>query len=1083
MQSLLSIKHYGAGSNLTLRSISRLHRPGDNLKWLAASFPNCQHSTWEKTRTAHGSPKGTNSLHTGRGLTQIIFLSKRPGVRDKQPSVIRIAPQCSRKLSEDKIACRGTQHLPPSKQLISALRATGYDHAVPSVIPNKPDRSFISARPAKLRLRRRKRKLIKGGSKTIWLIPTKANQGRFSKRWQLTRKIGQCWRPIIRRVKPTFVQDNSYSPQRLQSVLAQYLRRIHIFQDNNDLLSDKPSASRQKMDGDLLNVFNEDAMALLHSKGYDVGDVASWATILTADSSEKAALLLTALSDGGDRDPQTGQSCIPVFVLMFLLRRQHITAQALSFLVVHAWNRLENRRSPDWVTALRSQMAAEPARLRQEPKKTHDITGHYSPMSESTIVVMVVRLLRHARKLWPASLPAISAMLATHVTGGNQEKPNPSEMDVKTSSRLSFLYNRVLRLLALPSSQHPYRDVPFHQRAQFIIIKRMNQLEPALTINREGYRAVVRVQLAHRKTLQERAWAAMKAKSWPPWKEDKLGIDADIGVESGISRANQALIRLIESGYALRDWELSAKILSGWDTDQSPTTQTRAIFQGYANGRRSRYSSSRAKVTTHSTGIWGARIQSTRTVEEAWACFLSYKRSKAPPSVDVYHKMLEKVAFSQARPCEGSQAGDGKEVAAPPTDPRDRIYVRTAPPSMNALFDDMIGDGIRPSGSCLEFLLSRANPISDGLRYLESSNLPRGTLEILLNKRRADSEDAIWRLKALPHTLFAAFIHFLCRFAASKRNFGELHVHPLWHAFRLVDACKPAYRPPWNSLLSAVMRSRVGVREYTIENQSYVQDVAAWNSMLAIIDQMGELKLGLDFQSFYILCLGLERAVASSQHILQELRRPLSKSKGGLFGVSWTDELTNWEHQQSDAEATIRGGPAKLKALFRRLVTGNFSDGLSHGGMIHGGTAQVLKGGIDAKVVLPRLLAVPAPAELHAFIRALGVSRDYEGILELVHWMVQFAMELKAVAAELKYGAIIRRRCLTAIRVFLEGHEQPVASAEDDPMGQSCVVDRAPDSIIEQVFAEVEGVEDWDGWPSDKETEEYCSKSAKSRGR
>ena len=1001
---------------------------------------------------------------------RFIFLSERSSFHRKKFSTIKVPPQSSQKLSQVETASKRTPQLPPSKELSSALRAGGYDYAVPYVIPNKPDRSFISARPAKLTLRMKSRKLTNEGGARIRSTPTKTT--------------------CTQRVKQNFTGDDGYSPQRLQSVLSQYLRRIHIFQDNNEVFSDDSSESQQKMDRSLRHVFNEDAMALLHSKGYDAGDVASWAAIITADSSEKAAMLLTALADGVDREPQTARRCIPVFVFMFLLRRQHMTAQALSFLIVHAWNRLENRRSPDWVSALQPQIAAEPCvlvQLEQELGKEHGLTGHYSPMSEPTIVVMVIRLLRYARKLWPAALPVVSAILATHVTGATKNRTNPSEMNEETSSRLSFVYNRVLHLLALPSSQHPYRDVRFHQEAQFIIIKRMTQFEPALTINREGYRAVTRIQLGHRKTLQEHTWAAMKAKSWPPWKEDKLGIDSDISVESGISRANQTLIRSTEAGYALRAWEISAKILSGWDSDQSPTIQTRTLFHGTATVRRSRSSRNSVKGTTHSTGIWGARIQATRTVDEAWACFLSYKESKAPPSLYVYHRMLEKIAFGQTRLCDGSQAGDGKEVAAPPTDPRDRIYVRTPPPSMNTLFDDMIADGVRPSGPCLEFLLGRAVTISDGLRYLKSSNLPPGTLDILLHKRRADTENAVWRLKALPDTLFAAFIHFLCRFAVSKREYGTIYVHPLLHAFRLVHACKPAHLPPWYALLLAVSRCRFGVTELSLENQSDVQEIAAWNSMLAILDRMRELKLGLDLKGFYILCLGLERAVASSQRILQELRHPLSQDTEFIFSHSWSDELANWEHRKSAAEAVITDGPAKLKALFRRFDPEKLRDNLSSGYRVRSVTAQVLKAGVDANVVLPRLLAVPTPVELHAFIRALGLSKDYKGILQLVHWMVHFAMELKAVAAELKNGSVIMRRCLTAIRVFLEGHGQPVASAEDDPLDesyvQSDVVDRAPDSTIEQAFAEIEGVEDWGGWPSDKEVEEYCSKGAKARGR
>lgn len=1015
---------------------------------------------------------------------------------DKKSPTVGSLLQSSRIWPQVDVASTKIPHLPPSKQLINALRAIGCDFAVPVVAPNKPDHSFIPASPAKLKLKKRRRRRIKGGSAKIWVTPTKPTHGRFIKRWQLTKKDSLHGRPLIHYLEPTFIRKDGYAPQHLQSILAQYLRRIHIYQDTRDVLSDNPSVSRQELDKSILIVFNEDAMALLQSKGYDADDVVSWAAILTAESPEKAALLLTALSVGDDRDARIAEKCIPAFVFLFLLRRQHITAQALRLLVVHAWNRLENRVSSDWISTIRHHLGTEPGALipfGQDVKKVRDLTGHYPPMSDSTIVIVIIRLLRHARKVWPASLPAISAMLTIHVTGGTQASPNRSEMAVRTSARLSFLYNRILRLLALPSSQHPYRDVPFHQRAQFGIIRRMNQFEPALAINREGYRAVARVQLAHRKTLQERAWATMKAKSWPPWKEDKLGIDADIGVEAGISRANQALIRSNEAGYAPRDWEISAKILSGWDTDRSPTIQTREIFQDYVSIRRMHYVSSPAISTTFSTGTWSARIRATRTVEEAWACFLNYKDSKAPSELKVYHRMLEKIAFSQTPLCEGSQAGDGREVAAPPPDPRDRIYVRTAPPSMDAFFEDMIADGLYPAGRCLEILLGQAGTVRDGLRYLQSSNLPRKTLRIFLNHRRPDTQDAIRQLQSLSSTLFAALIHFLCRIAASKRRFGIVAserkfgsppIHPLQHAFQLVYACKPAHRPPWYSLLSALMRSRIGVTQSAIEDQRYVKDIAVWKSMLAVVDGMGSFKLGLDFEGFRVLCVGLERAVLSSQHILQDLHRPLSDDNVGLSGLFLGNEIAKWENWQFDAEATLKNGPTKLKGLFRRFVTGHFSDGLSSGHRLRGVTAQVLKEGSDWKVLLPRLLVVPAPAELHAFIRVLGVSHDYEGILELLYWMVQFAMELKAVAVEVNDGAVKMRRCLTAIRVFLEGHWQSFFSTVEGPPGdQSGMVDRAPDSIIERAFAEIQGVEDWGGWPTDQEIEEYCSKGPETRAR
>ena len=44
--------------------------------------------------------------------------------------------------------------------------------------------------------------------------------------------------------------------------------------------------------------------------------------------------------------------------------------------------------------------------------------------------------------------------------------------------------------------------------------------------------------------------------------------------------------------------------------------------------------------------------------------------------------------------------------------------------------------------------------------------------------------------------------------------------------------------------------------------------------------------------------------------------------------------------------------------------------------------------------LLPRLLEVPHPACLHDFVRVLGLSRDYDGFLELAEWMSLFAGEL-----------------------------------------------------------------------------------------
>ena len=52
--------------------------------------------------------------------------------------------------------------------------------------------------------------------------------------------------------------------------------------------------------------------------------------------------------------------------------------------------------------------------------------------------------------------------------------------------------------------------------------------------------------------------------------------------------------------------------------------------------------------------IWAARIQATRTIDEAWANFLNFKdemNAGSPPSgsCEVYHSMFEKLVFEQRR--------------------------------------------------------------------------------------------------------------------------------------------------------------------------------------------------------------------------------------------------------------------------------------------------------------------------------------------------------------------------------------------------------------------------------------------------
>src|SRR6202041_1208945 len=117
------------------------------------------------------------------------------------------------------------------------------------------------------------------------------------------------------------------------------------------------------------------------------------------------------------------------------------------------------------------------------------------------------------------------------------------------ASRKNFICNRFLALLSKPTSLCPKLSIPFQEKAQFDVLRSMANNVPPLIITQEGYRAVARVQLARKKTAQEQEWARLKARSWPPWKENRTAMDEEKGVEFGFSRASRIMSQMHQAGY------------------------------------------------------------------------------------------------------------------------------------------------------------------------------------------------------------------------------------------------------------------------------------------------------------------------------------------------------------------------------------------------------------------------------------------------------------------------------------------------------------------------------------------------------
>lgn len=984
----------------------------------------------------------------------------------------------------------------PSEYLLAAMGPLREKYEMPESMAKKPDISYVSP------------------------ISMAMDKGQNSRR-RRSREIWEKRQEVAAAMAQRGTTTQSAFKRSLPSLLGKYMElvdtvvsldssnygssEIRIVKENYQMRA-LPKAGAIVS---FLHVFNDKNLAWLSGEGYDVTDLTTWDWILTAESAERAAIRLTVLAKQRYRN-FTAEKPIPTFVLLFLLRRQDVNSRCLKLLLEHALDRLLHQGSfrghgeaRHWSPPKQAEGGAKPFL--------------YPEMSEPTIFLVVVRLLRQARKVWPAAMVRISAMMTKYIggTGVRSESTPGVPLKEQTSARLTFLYNKMLSLLALPSNLYPFESLAYHQQAQFIVLKRMNEFQPPLIITREGYQGVIDVQLRHKKTPRERQWAAMKALSWPPWKEEKLGIDRDIGVEHGISRASEALLRARESGYARQAWEDVAGVSAGWDTDRSPTIQTRAIIPRTQSLHRGfKADAVLSPPVQHVKELWAARIRATRTVDEAWACFLASKNlAESQPAEAVYYAMFEKLIFEAKRikrrvlndsverkvNSTGTSSllpGDCKETFPVPG-PREAIYVRTPTPDINEHLKMMVDDKIKPSGRFLAFLWDHAGTFEMGLTYLRESSLDFSMIQALIG-RNITHEVRQARLKLMEDHLFASFIAFLSRSApftlsikpdyhAGKLplntvfshltivKLGSTHMNPLLQAFQLMEIRKPYYRPPWNALLSALARPGRVVSVNSFQNRNRdVQDALTWKAMCDVLSQMEEIGLDIDFSGFQILCVGLEKAILASRTVIRSNKEPVFPADG-LDPEHGLHEENEERHSNiSDAEQVLSTGVLVVKPLFKRLVAPEF------GRNSLAPHASEPPEGLDSMretARLPKLLEVPSPAQLHAFVRVLGHCGDYAGILELVQWMGDHMPELMAVANESMNGLHNARRCAIAIRVFLERSwpkVDPDVDERDAQGDQQEVEDGAPCEIVEKVVIIMDENKVWGGWPTDEEVTTYC---------
>ncbi|OAP65411.1 hypothetical protein AYL99_01383 [Fonsecaea erecta] len=599
----------------------------------------------------------------------------------------------------------------------------------------------------------------------------------------------------------------------LRKLLLDYLQNVvpllHGAQDDERLLSA------------LRTTFPPDSLRSLEELGYDIADIASWAWVFSSDNVDLAFARYIALAR---EVRESGRGRIPKFVFLQLLRAENLSPFALKGFIKSILADLQ---------------------VCSEAKE-------YFGWSWVTRVCLVVRLLRHARSAAPECFEDISVIIK-HLFS-DYYSVHPRSLEGPELLRLSHIYNRFLSLISLAPQKAPYSAYLSQQNAQLVLVRTMFAYNPQLLLTREGYRALIAVQLLHPKTGPERAWAEAKSLSWPPWRHIKSGIEQDLEYPGKESRVIKLLQRMKAAGYSHGDWERSAAVLAGWDTDRSPTIQTRAILMR----QRRPWLLSRSQEENESCDppeLWAARIRATRTKREAWASFCSYEKSKPASQAHYqpYFAMLDKLLSSTVEP--GSTlawkylAGDVKEPFEVSANPREVIYVETEVPSVDEFYEHMLRAGVKPGGHLLASLLNYTVQVETGFGYIQASRWDEVTKDVLRHAEKYPSSVIRESLNKIPKPTLAAFISLICKSGPEDpltfRDIGRMDfttdqlvkrnhqdVPALTYASQLLFAAGVTDIRVWNAFIEG---ASVSVRKSPTSYKGAASRAAVWRRLRRIL--------------------------------------------------------------------------------------------------------------------------------------------------------------------------------------------------------------------------------------------------------
>ncbi|KAK4497139.1 hypothetical protein PRZ48_011589 [Zasmidium cellare] len=750
-----------------------------------------------------------------------------------------------------------------------------------------------------------------------------------------------------------------------------------------------------------------------------------------------------------------------------------------------------------------------------------DMPDDFTPV----VFIAIMRLVRHARQVWPQAMRTLAEMMLQHLQSRQLKEGAFRNSEL---AKITHLLNKLMSVISLSTAEHPFKNNSYQESAIVPILQYMADYRPALHINRQGYRAVIRIQLRQRKNSQEGQWAELKALSWPPWKVDRNAMDTELGPEHGISRAGATLARMHEAGYRPLYWEKLAKLFTGWDIDQTPTIQMRALLS-----HPGMMLSNKINVNNEP---WAARILSTRTIQEAWACYLAWEDAKLPPDQNVYlatfFKLREEQRRQQMRAAVGKDElagearywpllpGDTREMWPLPPSTHLETYTRTDPPTVDEFYRTLLGNGVVLKDRCLAFIVVEYNTrLREGLERLQASCSVYPEIQSLISL--SPTNDVL----KVPSAIYAAAVRLYSRSTLSRlESCGQStdapdvqlpqipgyrfnHKHPLVHALKLLHVRPAADSRLWSDVVDEMTRSNhnklLGMSNALIrddptsshhfegprESSEVLNRHRGAMNALRLVRHVTHLRqeqhIDIDIQGFNAVCRTVERAAGVWWRLLQSAASPELSP----------DESSRSLHHEAQNLARESGEYCEwLKRQFATWVGEEEQSLSTRKTQAHEDVDNVDETNeetTDPREDMPKLLTVPDSATLHAYIRALGWLGDFKGLHATVEWMHKYRSELLERAERDRRGEEMTRKALIALRVFLERSwiRDPIPALDPDDAGQfehaehpteaARLLARARNpadaDTIAAVREIVEDVEQWGGWPSDEEVRSYIN--------